>query len=92
MVSIGSGQLLTGVLCQLHADGLLRRYRTLWTPLDLRKAGQVYYPLRSSCVAPETSLCGLLCREKQVGETSQYCHSWASARSLWCLRQSSTIT
>ncbi|GBM04373.1 hypothetical protein AVEN_35562-1 [Araneus ventricosus] len=42
-----------------------------WTPLGLRKAGQYYYPLRSSCVAPGTSLCGLLCRGKEAGETSQ---------------------
>ncbi|GBM71670.1 hypothetical protein AVEN_268972-1 [Araneus ventricosus] len=28
MVLIGSGQLLTGGLCRLHAGGLLKRYRT----------------------------------------------------------------
>ncbi|GBO43438.1 hypothetical protein AVEN_263244-1 [Araneus ventricosus] len=37
---------------------------TPWTPLGLRKAGEFYYPLRSSCVAPGTSLCGLFCRGK----------------------------
>ncbi|GBO38242.1 hypothetical protein AVEN_205358-1, partial [Araneus ventricosus] len=42
-----------------------------WTPLGLCKAGQFYYPLRSSCVSPGASLCGLMCREKEVGETSQ---------------------
>ncbi|GBO20314.1 hypothetical protein AVEN_147770-1, partial [Araneus ventricosus] len=30
---------------------------TSWTSLGLRKAGQFYYPLRSSCVTPGTSLC-----------------------------------
>ncbi|GBM59523.1 hypothetical protein AVEN_24124-1 [Araneus ventricosus] len=44
---------------------------TPWTPLGLRKAGQFYYPLRSSGVAPGTSLCGLFCRGKKAGETSQ---------------------
>ncbi|GBM55541.1 hypothetical protein AVEN_16355-1 [Araneus ventricosus] len=33
---------------------------TPWTPLGFRKFGQFYYPLRSSCVAPGTSLCGPL--------------------------------
>ncbi|GBN53893.1 hypothetical protein AVEN_107912-1 [Araneus ventricosus] len=42
---------------------------TPWTPLGLRKAREFYYPLRFSCVAPGTSLCGLFCRRKKVGET-----------------------
>ncbi|GBL78467.1 hypothetical protein AVEN_42955-1 [Araneus ventricosus] len=72
MVLIGCGQLLTVGLCRLHAGFLSKRYRTPWTPLGLRKAGQIYYPLRSSCVALGTSLCGRLCRGKEVGETSQW--------------------
>ncbi|GBL88954.1 hypothetical protein AVEN_255128-1 [Araneus ventricosus] len=65
MVLIGSGQLFTGGLCRLHVGGLLKRYRTHWTLLGLHKAGQFYYPLCSSCIAPGTALYGLLCLGKK---------------------------
>ncbi|GBM83981.1 hypothetical protein AVEN_264226-1 [Araneus ventricosus] len=42
----------------------VKRYRTLWTPLGLHKAGSFITHLRSSCVVPGTSLGGRLCREK----------------------------
>ncbi|GBO04976.1 hypothetical protein AVEN_229427-1 [Araneus ventricosus] len=42
-----------------------------WTPLGFCKAEQFYYRLCSSCGAPGTPLFGLLCRGKEVGETSQ---------------------
>ncbi|GBN89871.1 hypothetical protein AVEN_184768-1 [Araneus ventricosus] len=45
---------------------------TPWTPLGLHKAGQFYYPLRSSCVAPGTSLCGLPYRGKEGKRMSKY--------------------
>ncbi|GBL94352.1 hypothetical protein AVEN_199391-1 [Araneus ventricosus] len=43
----------------------LKRYPHSLDPFRSRKAGQFYYPLRSSCVAPGTSLCGRLCRGKE---------------------------
>ncbi|GBM55067.1 hypothetical protein AVEN_145130-1 [Araneus ventricosus] len=63
--------ILTGGLCRLHVGGLSNGTTLSGTPLGFRKTGQIYYPLRSSCVAPGTSLCGRLCRGKEVGETSQ---------------------
>ncbi|GBM00505.1 hypothetical protein AVEN_111733-1 [Araneus ventricosus] len=42
----------------------VKRYPTPWTHLGLRKAGSFITHIRSSCVAPGTSLGGRLCREK----------------------------
>ncbi|GBM65122.1 hypothetical protein AVEN_70841-1 [Araneus ventricosus] len=57
---------------------------TLWTPLDLCKAGKFYYPLRSSCVAPGTSLCGPLSWERGRGDvtTGMLCQNECYFKSL----------
>ncbi|GBM41759.1 hypothetical protein AVEN_38631-1 [Araneus ventricosus] len=45
---------------------------THWTPLGLRKAGQIYYPLCSFCVAPGTLLCGSLSWERGRGDVTPH--------------------